>query len=70
MQEPPDWSELADRFLSLWQAQMTAMATDPDLAETAGRVIAGTMNAVQSGAMGGARWPKNTASEKSRWPTA
>ena len=33
MTEPPDSHDLAKRFLDLWQDQVTAMATDPDLAD-------------------------------------
>ncbi|MBV8167272.1 MAG: hypothetical protein JO021_10795 [Alphaproteobacteria bacterium] len=33
-----DPAELADRFLDLWQDQLAAVATDPDLAETVARL--------------------------------
>jgi hypothetical protein len=36
--ETADAAELADRFLDLWQDQLAAVATDPDLAETVARL--------------------------------
>jgi hypothetical protein len=39
MPEPPDPESLARRFLDLWQDQLTAVAGDPQLAETMTRWI-------------------------------
>ena len=39
MQDPPDIEALARRYLDLWQDQMTAIAADPDFAETMGRLF-------------------------------
>ena len=41
MAEPPDLASLAKRYLDLWQEQLTAMAADPDLAESMARLFAG-----------------------------
>src|SRR5690242_10668845 len=38
MAEPPDLASLAKRYLDLWQEQLTAMAADPDLAESLARL--------------------------------
>jgi hypothetical protein len=35
---PPDPERLAERFLDLWQDQLAAIATDPDLAELVARL--------------------------------
>jgi len=37
--ETADPAELADRFLDLWQDQLAAVATDPDLAETVAPLV-------------------------------
>ena len=39
MAEPPDIENLARRFLALWQEQLAAMATDPEFAASAERVL-------------------------------
>lgn len=39
MQDPPDIEALARRYLDLWQDQLTAIAADPDFAETMGRLF-------------------------------
>src|SRR5512145_1048929 len=39
MAEPPDLETLARRYLDLWQDQVSAMAADPELAETLGRLF-------------------------------
>jgi hypothetical protein len=36
--DPGDPAELADRFLDLWQDQLAAIATDPELAEMVARM--------------------------------
>jgi hypothetical protein len=41
MAEPPELASLAKRYLDLWQEQLTAMAADPDLAESLARLLAG-----------------------------
>jgi len=41
MAEPPDLASLAKRYLDLWQEQLTAMAADPELAESMARLFAG-----------------------------
>src|SRR5579859_6149625 len=41
MSEPPDLSQLAKRYVALWQDYMTATASDPELADTLARLIAG-----------------------------
>jgi hypothetical protein len=43
MAESPDLASLAKRYLDLWQEQLTAMAADPDLAESLARLFAGLM---------------------------
>lgn len=40
MSKPPDLETLARQYLELWQSQLTAMAADPDTAETMGRMMA------------------------------
>ncbi|MDA8229728.1 MAG: hypothetical protein M0006_00140 [Magnetospirillum sp.] len=44
-QTPPDFKTLAGRYLDLWQDQMTAMATDPALADA----LAGGIAAMSQG---------------------
>ena len=39
--DPPDLIALAKRFVDLWQEQMTALAGDPELADSIGRFLAG-----------------------------
>src|SRR5689334_6638142 len=41
MSEPPDLSQLAKRYVALWQDYMTATASDPELADTLARLIVG-----------------------------
>ncbi|MFD2261859.1 hypothetical protein ACFSM5_03100 [Lacibacterium aquatile] len=56
---PPDLAVLAEQFLDLWQGQLTAWASDPDLAERTARMWgawamplrAGTMPGTGAGAM-------------------
>jgi hypothetical protein len=40
MSTPPDLEELARRWISLWQDQMVATASDAELADQAARVLA------------------------------
>jgi hypothetical protein len=40
MPEPPELDELARRFLDLWQQQLSAWATDPELARQMGNFMA------------------------------
>jgi hypothetical protein len=40
MNEPPDLEGLARRYLDLWEAQLSALAGDPALAEQISRLVA------------------------------
>jgi ubiquinone biosynthesis protein UbiJ len=40
MAEPPDFQELARRYLALWQDQLMATASDPELSEMLARFFA------------------------------
>lgn len=39
MSNPPDMDELAKRFLDLWQQNLTAAASDPDMAQSMGQFM-------------------------------
>src|SRR5579883_510901 len=41
MTEPPDLSQLAKRYIELWQDYLTAAAADPDLIDSLARLFAG-----------------------------
>jgi hypothetical protein len=41
MAAPPDFSELAKRYVDLWQSHLMAIAGDPALAESVARVFTG-----------------------------
>jgi hypothetical protein len=55
MSDPPDMEDLARRYLDLWQSQMSALAADPQVADTLNRLI-GLWTANAAGAMPGL-WP-------------
>jgi hypothetical protein len=51
MPEPPDLANLAKRYVDLWQDQLSAMAADPELAESMARLFAALVPPAW------ARWP-------------
>ncbi len=60
MTEPPDHSELARRYLELWQEQISSAAGDPAVADVLARMMAGWQTAATQ-----AFTPDGSASEKS-----
>jgi hypothetical protein len=56
MSDNPDIDELAERYLDLWQDQLSALADDPDFAETMTRLM-GSSAAAMPGAAAWAAWP-------------
>ncbi len=58
MQDPPDLSQLAEDWITLWQSELAAMAADPELAEAwaAQVALAAAFWRAQT-----VRWPKHDA---------
>jgi hypothetical protein len=50
MAEPPDFAELAKRYVDLWQDHLMAIAGDPALAESVARMFLGLGAAAPGGA--------------------
>lgn len=61
MSDAPDLDELAERYLDLWQDQMTALASDPEFAEAMSRLLASGPGAVPDVAAACAAWPATMA---------
>jgi len=57
MSETPDLDELAERYLDLWQDQMSALANDPEFAEVMNRLLASSAAAMPDMAAAWAAWP-------------
>ncbi len=57
MSDTPDLDELAERYLDLWQDQMTALASDPEFAEVMNRLLASSAAAMPDLAAAWAKWP-------------
>jgi hypothetical protein len=60
MSDNPDLDELAERYLDLWQDQLSTLAGDPEFAEVMTRLMAssaGAMPAAMPGAAAWAAWP-------------
>jgi hypothetical protein len=57
MPEPPDLANLAKRYVDLWQDQLSAMAADPELAESMARLLAALVPPTWL------RWPGATRDE-------
>jgi hypothetical protein len=49
MADPPDLQDLARRYLDLWQDQLRAMAADPDMMATVGRMLAASARQPETG---------------------
>ena len=48
MSDPPDMEDLARRYLDLWQSQMSALATDPQVADTLNRLKTALSDRIQN----------------------
>jgi hypothetical protein len=57
MSDTPDLDELAERYLDLWQDQMSALASDPEFAEVMNRLLASSAAAMPDLAAAWAAWP-------------
>jgi len=57
MSDTPDLDELAERYLDLWQDQMSALASDPEFAEVMNRLMASSAAAMPDVAAAWAAWP-------------
>src|SRR5207253_10575077 len=64
MAEPPDLSNLAKRYVELWQDYLTAAAADPELADSLARLLAGMGEALTSSPW--SAWLRNIASARER----
>jgi hypothetical protein len=56
MSDNPDLDELAERYLDLWQDQLSTLAGDPEFAEVITRLMASSATAMP-GAAAWAAWP-------------
>jgi hypothetical protein len=56
MSDNPDIDELAERYLDLWQDQLSALAGDPEFAEMMTRLM-GSSAAAMPGTAAWAAWP-------------
>ncbi len=57
MSDTPDLNELAERYLDLWQDQMSALASDPEFAEVMNRLLASSTAAMPDLAAAWTAWP-------------
>ena len=57
MSDKPDLDELAERYLDLWQDQMSALAGDPAFAEAMNRLMAAAGTAGSGMTAAWAAWP-------------
>ena len=64
MAEPPDLSNLAKRYVELWQDYLTAAAADPDLADSLARLLAGMGEALTLSPW--SAWLRNVSSARER----
>src|SRR5438132_10791066 len=64
MAEPPDLSNLAKRYVELWQDYLTAAAADPDLADSLTRLLAGMGEALTLSPWSG--WLRRIATARER----
>jgi hypothetical protein len=55
MAEPPDFAELAKRYVDLWQDHLTAIAGDPALADSMARLFTGVLPWPPYAGVGGER---------------
>ena len=64
MQDPPDLSQLAEDWITLWQSELAAMAADPELAEAwaASVALAAAFWRAQ-GRVYQLRWPRHDAAD-------
>ncbi|MCX7373548.1 MAG: hypothetical protein NTW56_14130 [Alphaproteobacteria bacterium] len=64
MQDPPDLSQLAEDWITLWQSELAAMAADPELAEAwaASVALAAAFWRAQ-GRVYPLRWPRHDAAD-------
>ena len=58
MQDPPDLSQLAEDWITLWQSELAAMAADPELAEAWAASVALAAAFWRAQAL---RWPRHDA---------
>jgi hypothetical protein len=57
MSDTADLDALAERYLDLWQDQMSALASDPEFAEVMNRLVASSAAAMPEVAAAWAAWP-------------